>query len=72
MATTGGTETASKIGGRPTAAVRSGCGGCGHPHALHSNGRTACKAWACRTGPNGKPCQGFEPARVHQAALVTV
>jgi hypothetical protein len=49
-----------------------GCGGCGHPFALHSNGKTECKAFACTAGPDDGPCQEFvaaadkpgEPARL--------
>lgn len=39
------------LGARP-AVKTSGCAGCGHPNALHSNGKTECKAFACRTGPS--------------------
>lgn len=28
----------------------SGCGNCGHPLTLHSNGKTACKAAGCTAG----------------------
>ena len=38
----------------------SGCGGCGHPLTLHSNGKTPCRAAGCHSGPAGRPCQGFE------------
>jgi hypothetical protein len=31
-------------------AAPSGCGGCGHPYTLHSNGRTGCKAAGCTGG----------------------
>lgn len=31
-------------------AAPSGCGGCGHPLTLHSNGRTGCKAAGCTGG----------------------
>ena len=34
-----------------------GCGECGHPFALHSNGKTECKAFACTAGPDDGPCQ---------------
>ena len=49
------TDTASpemRLGARPVAGESSGCAGCGHPVALHSNGRTACKAFACSAGPS--------------------
>jgi hypothetical protein len=39
---------------------RSGpCARCRHPYALHSNGTTACRAFACTAGPEGGPCQEF-------------
>jgi hypothetical protein len=60
MAQTGGFAGASRLGERPAAAVStSGCTGCGHPFALHGNGKTTCRAFACRKGPHGQPCQGF-------------
>jgi hypothetical protein len=31
-------------------AAPSGCGGCGHPYTLHSNGKTDCKAAGCTGG----------------------
>jgi len=36
-------------------AAPSGCGACGHPYTLHSNGRTGCKAAGCNAGP-AEPC----------------
>lgn len=59
MDTDGGTAVASKTGGRPTAAAETGCGACGHPFALHSNGTTPCRAYACTAGTGGKPCAEF-------------
>lgn len=55
------TETGSRarFGGRPAGAARAGCKSCGHPYALHGNGTTPCKAFACTAGPDGEPCQGF-------------
>jgi hypothetical protein len=32
-----------------------GCVTCGHPAALHSNGKTPCRAVGCNVG--GRPCQ---------------
>lgn len=40
-----------------------GCKKCGHPYALHSNGDTPCRATGCSAGPDGTPCQSFEPAQ---------
>lgn len=37
---------------------RYGCARCGHPLALHSNGKTACRAVGCSVAP-GQPCPGF-------------
>lgn len=65
MTATGGTD---KLGGRPAAEAQSGCSECGHPRALHSNGRTPCRAYACTAGPDGQPCQGFVAAGVTVAA----
>lgn len=36
--------------GAHVTAAPSGCGGCGHPFTLHSNGRTGCKAAGCTGG----------------------
>lgn len=36
-------------------AAPSGCGDCGHPLTLHSNGKTACRAAGCAAGP-AEPC----------------
>lgn len=57
-----------RLGARVTAAEPSGCGTCGHPFTLHSNGRTACKAAACTAGPDGIPCQSFEHAHLELLA----
>ena len=59
MALTGGSAVATRLGGRPAAEARSGCASCGHPFALHSNGETPCRAFACTKGHNGQPCQAF-------------
>ena len=40
-----------RLGARPVAGESSGCGRCGHPLALHSNGKTPCMAFACSGGP---------------------
>ena len=32
---------------------------CGHPFALHSNGKSPCKATGCSAMPDGSPCEGF-------------
>lgn len=45
----------------PRPAQQGACGDCGHPFALHSNGRTACCAYACTAGPDGAPCPAFVP-----------
>lgn len=39
------------LGARPVVKTP-GCAICGHPHALHSNGATECKAFACTAGPS--------------------
>jgi hypothetical protein len=46
-------------GGRPAQGASSGCArpGCGHPRALHSNGKSPCRAFACSAGPCGS-CTG--------------
>lgn len=46
-------------GARPAADASAGCArpGCGHPRALHSNGTSPCKAFACSAGPC-EACQG--------------
>jgi hypothetical protein len=43
----------SAPGARPDPGASTGCArpGCGHPRALHSNGQTPCKAFACSAGP---------------------
>jgi hypothetical protein len=46
---------ARTIGRQPS---RYGCARCGHPLALHSNGRTHCMATGCHAGPGGGPCPG--------------
>jgi hypothetical protein len=38
-------------GARPAAAALSGCARCHHPRALHSNGASPCRAFACSAGP---------------------
>jgi hypothetical protein len=38
-------------GARPAAAASAGCARCHHPYALHSNGGSACRAFACSAGP---------------------
>lgn len=48
-----------RLGARPSGDASPGCARCGHPYALHSNGTTECKAFACTTGPDGAPCPGF-------------
>jgi hypothetical protein len=73
MTTAAGTE--ERMGARPVAGETPGCAGCGHPYALHSNGRTPCRAFACSTGPviqcgacngttsdlaSGEPCETCE------------
>lgn len=59
---TNGKPADARLGGRPAATHTSGCGNCGHPYALHSNGTTPCRAFACTAGPDDKPCQEFVPA----------
>jgi hypothetical protein len=59
MAKTGSAASATRLGGRPARSVKSGCTGCGHPFALHRNGTSTCQAFACTSGPDGRPCQGF-------------
>lgn len=50
--TTAGTVE-ERLGARPGECENpSGCAECGHPVAMHSNGRTGCKAFACATGPS--------------------
>jgi hypothetical protein len=46
-------------GARPAADASAGCArpGCGHPRALHSNGKSPCRAFACSAGPCGS-CRG--------------
>jgi hypothetical protein len=38
-------------GARPAAAASTGCARCHHPYALHSNGTSPCRAFACSAGP---------------------
>lgn len=52
---------ASRTGVHVTAAP-SGCGNCGHPFTLHSNGATPCKAAGCTGGGGSAPCPGFAAA----------
>jgi hypothetical protein len=61
------TNHVPRTGARVTAAP-SCCGCCGHPLTLHSNGRTACRAAGCRSGPEGGACPGFSSA----AAVIEV
>jgi hypothetical protein len=64
-----------RLGARPVAGESSGCANCGHPLALHSNGKTPCRAFACSGGPSvtcdacggamrsvatGEPCEDCE------------
>lgn len=35
------------------------CAACRHPKPLHGNGKTACSAKGCHSGPEGAPCAGF-------------
>lgn len=56
-----------RLGARPVTGAPQGCADCGHPYALHSNGTTPCKAFACTAGPDGSPCQEF---RVPEKALL--
>jgi len=49
----------AKTGGFVTPVAASGCVTCGHPLTMHSNGKTPCRAAACRKGPDGAPCQQF-------------
>jgi hypothetical protein len=37
-------------GARPAAAALAGCARCHHPYALHSNGTSPCRAFACSAG----------------------
>jgi hypothetical protein len=37
-------------GARPAAVAPAGCARCHHPFALHSNGESACRAFACSAG----------------------
>lgn len=65
MTHTGQPAGETRLGGRPAAGSASGCGNCGHPYALHSNGTTECKAFACTAGHDGAPCPEFaEPVRL--------
>jgi hypothetical protein len=38
-------------GARPAAAASTGCALCHHPYALHSNGTSPCRAFACSVVP---------------------
>jgi hypothetical protein len=51
-----------RIGARPHAHADGACAACGHPRALHSNGDTPCKAFACHSGTDGGPCQQYRAA----------
>jgi hypothetical protein len=44
-------------GARPAAAALAGCARCHHPYALHSNGTSPCRAFACSVGAC-EECQG--------------
>jgi hypothetical protein len=44
-------------GARPAADAPAGCARCHHPFALHSNGVSPCKAFACSVVPC-ESCQG--------------
>lgn len=57
----GAGETA-RIGERPARGSASGCATCGHPYAMHSNGKTSCRAFACTAGPGHAPCPEFAVA----------
>lgn len=50
-------------------AAPSGCGCCGHPFTLHSNGRTGCKAAGCAGGVPGEcpSCHGTTVSLVTNA-----
>lgn len=52
-------DTGTVRAGVPVSAGPSGCGTCGHPLTLHSNGKTSCKAKGCHAGPEGTPCPEF-------------
>ena len=63
MTNTGaGTGDIPRLGERPASGSASGCAECGHPFAMHSNGKTPCKAFACTAGPGRGPCQEFTTA----------
>jgi hypothetical protein len=57
-----------RLGARPAGDATPGCATCGHPFALHSNGTTGCKAWACTAGPDGAPCPEFKAAEGERLA----
>lgn len=44
-------------GARPAADASAGCALCHHPRALHSNGKSPCRAFACSVVPC-ESCQG--------------
>jgi hypothetical protein len=62
MTHTGRPAPGNRMGERPAANSSAGCANCRHPKALHSNGTTECKAFACTAGPDGVACQGFVTA----------
>lgn len=72
MTHSGAAPAEGRLGGRPARGAPAGCVECGHPHALHGNGMTGCRAFACTAGPGNQPCQQFvsppeataEPARL--------
>lgn len=68
-------DASARMGARLPAGTSSGCATCGHPFALHGNGKTPCRAFACSGGPTvecrdcggvtrdlatGNACQGCE------------
>lgn len=48
-----------RLGERPARGTVPGCATCRHPVAMHSNGKTGCKAFACTAGPGRGPCPEF-------------
>lgn len=67
----GNTAGLESLGARPARdAAPSGCKRCRHPRALHSNGKTACRAGSCTAGPGGTPCPEFEETRPEEKLTV--
>lgn len=64
MTHTGQPAADTRLGGRPAAGSVPGCADCHHPLALHGNGATACRAWACTAGPavTCPSCNGTQTA----------